>query len=226
MRLAFAFIAALLACATLARADDLDHVGWLRPLTDPTVTMSGEEALVIVGFTLRGVKIDGRGGEFPAHIGWMPFDTRNGLRVGKTMMVTSERCARDNSRACKGVQYRLFRVPAAAYSLAWTFNQQLVTHATFEANANVRINRNTQEISAAEFSDRAIVRLDAPAFRVAPGEVAYIGNLQIDFSDEKKPTVAWVVRDEATVTAIMQTSPYKDKLIVRQGIFLAGQKKE
>lgn len=221
------FIAAimLVGFAGGAAASDLEQRYWMRPQYEPaSLTLSGDEALVVVGYSIRGAETSrNSGAEFPVHFGWMPFDAR-GNRLGQTMMTTTERCARGQSHACDSVQYRLYKIPAGNYALAWTFHGKLISLAKFESGG-VRFHRQTQEIQVINWSDNAQVVPGLPGFRVAAGEVLYIGNLVLSFKD-RIPDFAWSpTREEDNVRAIMASSPYADRFTVRQGGYLGGQKK-
>ncbi len=222
-RLILACVLALtMPCA--AEAGDLDQRYWMRPQYEPAkLTLAGDEALVVVGYSIRGAEKTGYDTEFPVHFGWMPFDAQ-GRRLGQTMMTSTERCGRKQSNACDSVQYRLYKIPAGNYALAWTFHGKLISLAKFESG-NVRFHRQTQEIQAISWSDNAYVVPGLPGFRVAAGEVLYIGNLVLSFKD-KMPDFAWsATREEENVRAIMASSPYADRFTVRQGGYLGGQKK-
>jgi hypothetical protein len=214
-----------LAVTSAARAADLDQRYWMRPLYEPEkITLSGDEALIVVGYSIRGAEKTSYGTQFPVHFGWMPFDAA-GNRLGQTMMTSTERCARGVSKACESVQYRLYKIPAGNYALAWTFHGKLIGLADFK-EGGVRFHRQTQEIQAINLSDNAHVRLGLPGFRVAAGEVLYIGDLVLTFRDRQPEDFAWSpTRDEANVRSIMAASPYADRFTVRQGGYLGGQKR-
>lgn len=225
IRFAASALCCVIAMIGPALAGDLDQRQWMRPQYEPAkLTLSEGEALIVVGYSIRDPAMTGQGAEFPVHFGWMPFDAQ-GKRLGQTMMTTTERCARNQSKACESVQYRLYKIPAGNYALAWTFHgRKLIGLAAFESGG-VRFHRNTQEIMAIDWSDNARVLPGLPGFRVAAGEVVYIGNLVLSFKDQK-PDYAWSpTREEENVRAIMASSPYADRFTVRQGGYLGGQKR-
>jgi len=217
------FLTAALLIAAASRADAVEFYQSepIRPLTNlADVTLEPHEALVVVGYAIRNADVASWNEEYPVHLGWMPFDDKTGLRIGKVMLTATERCARSVSIACDKVQYRVYRVPAGNYALAWAFNSKRLTSYAEMARGSLEFHIHSGEIRNVNFPGPARVRLGLPAFRVNAGEVLYVGDLTLSFQNQL-PHPGWLgTRDDAAVLAMMKASPYADRLAVRSGTYI------
>lgn len=198
------------AATPAARGNVLTQSDFFRPLADIAAKPLGpDEGVVVIGYAVRNVRT-GASGTWPVHMGWMPFADDSLMRTGSRMVAASERCAY-GSEACRNIQYRVYRLPAGGYSLAWIFQDKLYGVAKFE-KGQVRFSQSTREIDRAEFSDDAQSSQGAPALRVIAGQVNYVGNLLVQFRGEQAPRIAWTERSEAEVAAMMKAAGYETML--------------
>lgn len=219
-------IAALCAALSLAwtasaHAVELYQSEPIRPVTKlADVMLEPHEALVVVGYAIRNADVASWNEEYPVFMGWMPFDDKTGLRIGKVMLTATERCSRAASMACDKVQHRVYRVPAGSYALAWAFNSKRMTSYVESGRGGLEFHRHTGDIRNVNFPDQARVRLGLPAFRVNAGEVLYVGDLALSFQN-KVPRPGWLgTRDDAAVLNLMKESRYADRLAVRSGTYI------
>lgn len=200
----------------IPRAADARVLGpndFLQPLIDISAKPLGpDEGVVVIGYAVRGARA-GTYGEWPTHIGWMPFADDTGAWTGKPMAISSERCSRGSSLACTKIQYRVYRLPAGGYSLAWVFHDKPYALAKIETKGeSVRYDVNMRELNRVEFPDVASTALGAPAFRVIPGHANYAGDILVQLRDGQGPRIAWASRNEGEVGAMMRAAGYENLL--------------
>ncbi|HEY4133716.1 MAG TPA: hypothetical protein VGO34_00745 [Alphaproteobacteria bacterium] len=213
-----AFLAAVLLLA--GGAADLQKTAPIFPTVDyATTPLAADEAYVVIGYAFRGVERSRFNVEYPVHLGWMPVDGKTGARIGKAMVTATERCAQRRSAACDQIQYRVYRIPAGDYALAWIFRGDFYGIANFEGG-EVTFNSGTQEIVRTDLPENATAKVGTPGFTVHAGEVVYVGNLAVTFNGNKPGRMIWAwTRDDAIAVAeLMKSTPYVEQMKIRQGI--------
>lgn len=218
---AFFLVALLAACADQRQVEEAaNHIESVEP--DAAVTIAPNEAAVVIGYAIEGADELLFGLRAQTYGAWIAIDPKTGRRVGRKSIPMLLLCGGlSRNSACDGhITYRLVMLPPGTYTLGWASTGQItfVTAAFREAH----IQFQSGLLWLYTLSEDAMAKLGEPAFTVGPGEVAYVGDLNLKFTSDKATpshwtmTTSWTRSDEGARAFIARTG-LADKMTLRPG---------
>jgi hypothetical protein len=194
------------ACSATPQRFDPDEV--LPVAAKDAVTHQPGQATVVVGISVPTFY---RFLGVPIHLdaGFIKFDPATGMRSGKVYATTKILCF--ESSACGGdTIYQIFLLEPGSYALGWVIHKNVYTMAKFERTATHTLNG---AIKSVDFSEKALVPPTALRFTVKPDEVAYVGDVVLNFKDDKK--IEWGTKETADMArAAVSGTELADKMVV------------
>jgi hypothetical protein len=148
--------------------------------------------------------------KFETYVGWITIDPMSHRRVGSIVVQTHLGC--DLLAACRGamiggVQYQLYLLDPGTYAAAGIQEATL-----YEAVPSQRHGQRQDDMP---------LQAVAPTFTVAAGDVAYVGNLAIDFG--KPWWVGWAAgQDIDAARAFLSPTGLSDRLVLHPLIRVDG----
>jgi hypothetical protein len=216
-------VALLIVAAALSGC--LQNPDRLLPYADVShaVQVPDGQAAVLVGLRVAnpqtGIIFDN---PFATNAAWVEIDPATGARVGDRYFALGMACEIFACKAAAGetTVYQLVMVPPGTYALAWAAQHASVFEATHFEKLEVQIQHGEAVPFAPSLSGKATPV--APVFAVEAGEVAYVGELTLDFGGED--VVRWShTYDEAAARAFLVKTGLADRLTQHLMIRANGQ---
>jgi hypothetical protein len=181
------------------------------------------QAAVVIGIRVAnpqtGIIFDN---PFATNAGWVEIDPATGARVGDHYFALGMACEIFACKAAAGETsvYQLIMVPPGTYALAWAAQHAAVFEATRFEQLEVQIQHGEAVPFAPSLAGKATPV--APIFAVQAGEVAYVGELTLDFGVEG--VVRWSHSyDETAARAFLAKTGLAERMIQHRMIRANGQ---
>jgi hypothetical protein len=219
--LALSVASLLCACAHDPNRNDSVNPGSLK-VTD-------KQAVAVVGLAIGNPG----GSAQPIQAAWIMVDGQTGRRVGLGTWWEWAACSGwrapinrlgSFTDACDGgAQYAAFQLEPGTYALGWIVDQRSYFGATDFAQVRLTTVTHgyTRGGSTVTASEAGQIRRDSPRFTVRPGEVVYVGDVVVDFTNPSRLT--WTLHvDESQARQFMVSSGLGDRMAVRPWTTLCG----
>jgi hypothetical protein len=197
--------------ATLAALFLLAACAASNQATEPTdaghaIALPPGKAAAVLGLTtVTPPHAELTGVEFNTYLYWITYDPASRRRVGQAALRSRIGC--DFLSKCSpvidNVQYQLYLVDPGSYAVSG------IQYGTL------------YDIDPTRPDDHPPLQTVAPSFTVAPGEVAYVGNLVVAFG--KTWWIGWSAeQDAAAARAFLAPTGLADRLLVRPMLRVDG----
>jgi hypothetical protein len=201
----------LVGCMPFVRNPN-EHTGMRQP---QLINLTGNESLIVIGSSIRGASLNIGGGQREVYSVWVSFDAATHKTTNQNMLTIPEDCGAllSKSKGCNGIQYYAFKVTAGDYAFAWIFHvDRLYSFINF---AKLNLKWQVDTLTNYEMTDQAPVGAQTSTFHIGSGEVLYVGDVLLDFSDVGvvKPTIS--TSSAQQVQAFLAPTGLADKLVVR-----------
>lgn len=188
----FVVLAVAVLLSACAHPDPNTHA--VQPDASRPVQIPEGQGAVVIGLTVSQSppNILGLAAAGPTNAAWVAIDPHTGMRNGPQILGAGLPCKLFDCAAASGdrTDYTLAVLPPGTYSMAWISDHGAMFPTSQFKDAELLISSESSTFRVFPLDARAMPV--APSFTVRAGEVAYVGDLDFDFS--RKNEVRWTHR--------------------------------
>jgi hypothetical protein len=143
------------------------------------ISVPTNQAIAVIGYRIVDHVVASIGNPAPLTDGvWVHIDPKTGLRNAKAMPWFT---FHGGALLTRDTAYNVYTVSPGVYALGWVQYGDKTFEPTIFQAIQSGWNHNNRFVN---FSDLAKIRPNTPFFVISPGEVAYVGDIVLDFSSD------------------------------------------